>query len=94
MPESQPHDTYRLLFAKKFKKEFYKLDPDTQARIRPKLEALSNDPRPAGVKKLTGYDKRYRIRIGDYRVIYDISDRKVTVYFLRVRHRSDAYRNL
>lgn len=96
MPSSKsaPDKEYRLLFAKKMRKEFRKLDPDTQSRIKPKLYDLKDDPRPSGVKKLTGHNSLYRIRVGDYRVIYRINDEKITVYVLRVRHRSEVYRGL
>ena len=53
--------------------------------------ALAEDPRPHGWQKLTGEDK-YRIRQGDYRVVYTIEDAVVTVTVVRVAHRSDVYR--
>lgn len=56
------------------------------------LERLSADPRPAGVKKLSGADRTYRIRIGDYRVVYEIEDDALLVLVIRVAHRKDVYR--
>lgn len=57
------------------------------------IEALANAPRPTGVEKLRGHQLRYRIRIGDYRVIYDIEDAIVTVVVIDAGHRRDVYRD-
>jgi mRNA interferase RelE/StbE len=56
------------------------------------IDALGEQPRPAGARKLSGAEHRYRIRVGDYRVIYTIEDSSQTVTIERVRHRSAAYR--
>ena len=56
------------------------------------IESLDSDARPSGCKKLVGSDHTYRIRIGDYRVVYDIHDDKLIVLVVRVRHRRDVYR--
>jgi mRNA interferase RelE/StbE len=55
------------------------------------LENLANDPRPHGCKKMQGGDREWRIRIGDYRVVYTIDDAKLLVEVTRIRHRSAAY---
>jgi len=57
-----------------------------------KIEALSVNPRLEGTKKLVGSDAAYRLRVGDYRVIYTIDDGIKIVQIDRVRHRKDAYR--
>lgn len=67
------------------------LPPDTQRRIRPKIDALAFDPRPPGVKKLAGQENLWRVRVGDYRVIYQIHDKILLVLVVRIRHRSGAY---
>lgn len=61
-------------------------------RIVRRIQALSEDPRPPGSEKLAGYDDRYRVRLGNYRVVYLIDDkrREITVY--RIGHRRDVYR--
>lgn len=61
-------------------------------RIVQRIHALAEDPRPNGSEKLAGYDDRYRIRQGNYRVVYLIDDeqREITVY--RIGHRRDVYR--
>ena len=63
-----------------------------QIRIAVVLRELANDPRPAGVVKLAGTEKLWRIRVGDYRVVYEIHDDRLIVLVLRVAHRKDAYR--
>ncbi|MCX7021694.1 MAG: type II toxin-antitoxin system RelE/ParE family toxin [bacterium] len=57
-----------------------------------KIEQLSPEPRPPGVRKLTDSADRYRIRIGDYRVIYQVEDDRLLILIIRVRHRRDVYR--
>lgn len=54
--------------------------------------SLVADPRPAGVKKLSGPESLYRVRVGDYRIVYQIADSELQVLVVRVRHRSTAYR--
>ena len=55
---------------------------------------LGHVPRPAGCRKLSGTDDAYRIRVGDYRIVYQILDRVLIVYVVRVAHRKDVYRGL
>ena len=61
------------------------------ARLRAKMDALSTDPRPSGCKKLKGHSDTYRIRHGDYRVIYSIDDWIKVVKVEKVGHRKDIY---
>jgi mRNA interferase RelE/StbE len=72
-------------------KELKKLSGQLIARIVPRLENLSSNPRPAGCKKLQGGEREFRIRIGDYRVVYMIDDAKMLVEVTRIRHRRDVY---
>ena len=58
------------------------------------IDALARAPRPAGCIQLAGADDAYRIRIGDYRVVYEIADKVLIVYIIRVAHRKDVYRGL
>lgn len=55
------------------------------------IKLLVDTPRPSGVKKLKGYEQTYRIRIGDYRVIYQIKDQEMLILILDSIHRKDAY---
>lgn len=61
-------------------------------RIASAIDALADDPRPSGCKKLVGSEHTYRIRVGDYRIVYDIQGAKLVVSVIRVRHRRDVYR--
>lgn len=72
-------------------KELDALDDTLFARIDRKILALAEDPRPAGCKKLKGYKDQWRIRIGDYRVIYSIDNASKTVTVTHVAHRREVY---
>ncbi|WP_331001031.1 type II toxin-antitoxin system RelE/ParE family toxin [Nostoc commune] len=61
--------------------------------MQPKIDELAIEPRPNGVKKLQGGENTYRIRVGDYRVIYDIFDDVLLVNVIDVGHRSKVYKN-
>lgn len=72
-------------------KELEVLPKKDRNRIVAKIEALANHPRPAGCEKLSGEEK-YRLRQGDYRVLYSIDDPAATVTVVKVGHRRDVYR--
>lgn len=83
--------TYRLLIKSAAKKQMRRL-PDTTFRlIDERIRALRSDPRPPGAKKLVDV-VAWRIRIGDYRVIYEIDDEKLVVRVVAVKPRQSAYR--
>lgn len=69
-----------------------RLSADTLRRIGSHLKALAENPRPSGCRKITGSQNDWRIRIGDYRVIYEIDDPSTTIRVMRVRHRREVYR--
>lgn len=73
------------------RKELERLPAKLIERIFPKLEALGDEPRPAGCKKLKGGQQEWRIRAGDYRVVYTIDDAKLLVSVTRIRNRSEVY---
>lgn len=75
-------------------KELTKLDKPIARRIITAIDALGANPRPSGTRLLVGFANLWRIRIGDYRVIYTIRDAELVVVALRVAHRSDIYRAL
>ena len=83
---------YAVVFARSARKELQNLDPQVARRILKQVEALVNDPRPSGVVKLEGATDLWRIRVGQWRVVYRISDRERLVDVVAVRHRGDAYR--
>lgn len=74
-------------------KELAKLDRPVARRIIRAIDALAPDPRASGARPLVGQPDLWRIRIGDYRVIYTIRDAGLVVLVLRVAHRSRAYRS-
>ena len=74
-------------------RQLSKLPRIAQERIQQRIDALSDDPRPPGTKALAGRSGFYRLRVGDYRVIYEIRDEILTVLVVRVGHRREVYRN-
>lgn len=82
---------YAITFASSAKREVRDLTPEIIQRILPRIRELAKDPRPPGCKKLHGYKDRWRIRIGDYRVIYTIDDATSMVDITRIAHRRDVY---
>ena len=84
--------TYQILLAKSASREIERLPAKIKERIIEALESLQSNPRPKGCKKLVGSARLWRIRSGDYRIIYEINDDKRIVDVNAIRHRSDAYR--
>jgi len=73
------------------RKELDALPDNVLARVIAKLESLSVSPRPAGCKKLKGYKDQWRIRVGDWRVVYIIDDTEQLVSVTRIAHRREVY---
>lgn len=84
--------SYRVTFARSARKELQSLDRQVASRVLDRIRALAEEPRPAGCRKLKGAEELWRIRIGDYRVLYSVNDPESWVDVIAVRHRSDAYR--
>ncbi|WP_427007960.1 type II toxin-antitoxin system RelE family toxin [Pseudarthrobacter sp. H2] len=82
--------SYRVEFTTAAAKEIRKLDAGIRRRILARIADLERDPHPAGCKKLVGEDNAWRIRIGDYRVLYDVVDDSLVVTVVRVTHRRDV----
>lgn len=82
---------YRVALTSSAEKELQGLPAKMVARIVPRLEALAETPRPPGCKKLKGGDKEWRIRVGDYRAVYEIDDAAKTVDVTRIAHRREVY---
>jgi mRNA interferase RelE/StbE len=83
---------YRIKVSNAARKDIERLPANIQRRVLQAIDKLRNDPRPSGVTKLRTSDADYRIRVGDYRVKYEIDDAAQVVTILRARHRKDAYR--
>jgi len=85
-------DTYKIEWKRSAIKELEKLPRPMISRIVSAVDNLSSTPYPQGVRKLAGTEDSYRIRIGNYRVIYKIIENKLIVEIIRVGHRKDVYR--
>ena len=83
---------YEIEFTKEAEKNLKKLPSQIQSRISKAIEGLKTNSRPSGCKKLTAHQRTYRIRIGDYRVIYDIYDNEIKIVVLNAEKREDVYR--
>ena len=83
---------YKILIESNAEKDTNKLDKISFERVIKNILKLSNEPRPMGCKKLKDSVNDWRIRVGDYRVIYDINDDNKEIRIMRVRHRREAYR--
>ena len=83
--------SYRVVIPKSVQKELDRLPDDVLRRILARLAQLETVPRPADVKKLKGRDA-WRMRVGDYRVIYEIHDRQLQILVITVGHRREVYR--
>ena len=83
---------YEITFAKSARKELERLSEPLLTRIIGRIERLGGNPRPVGCKKLVGAEDLWRIRIGDYRVVYSVDDARRLIDISAVRHRSDSYR--
>ena len=81
--------TYRVQVAPAAVRQLRKLDPSARRRLLAAIELLAGQPRPAGAKKLVGGDGEWRVRTGDYRVVYEIRDDVLLV--VAVGHRRDIY---
>jgi mRNA interferase RelE/StbE len=82
---------YQVVLVDRVGKALDALHPEARSRIRAKLEALAGNPRPPGVVRLAGAAGHYRVRVGDYRIVYAIQDQALLVLILRVAHRREAY---
>lgn len=78
--------TYRVEFTTAAAKELRKLDAQIRRRVLSGIAELEREPRPHGVRNLSGYDNAWRVRIGDYRVLYEVIDDQVLVTVVRVAH--------
>jgi len=83
---------YKVIFTKSVKKDFRKIPKLEVSKILNEIEELAKNPRSSKTKKLKG-EKLYRLRLGNYRVIYDIQDNLMLIFVVKLGHRSDIYRN-
>jgi mRNA interferase RelE/StbE len=84
--------SFKLTWRSSTKKDLRKLNSQEIPRIIAAAEALATDPFPHGCEKLAGAEHTYRIRVGDYRVLFEVNTTAQVVEIQRVRHRKDVYR--
>lgn len=83
---------YTISFRRSAEKDMRRLSSSVRDRVIEAVEGLAKSPRPSGCKKLVGSDNAYRIRVGDYRVVYSVDDVVLIVAVEKVRHRGEVYR--
>ena len=83
---------YRVVVERSAEKDLKRLSVEIRARVATVLRSLATNPRPSGSRKLAGTKHDWRVRVGDYRIIYEIADVIRVVRVQRIRHRRDVYR--
>ena len=91
MAETHP---WRVVIHRRAEKTLRRLDGDTLERIRQAIRKLALDAHPSGYKKLSGYDNLFRLRVGDWRIIYAVENDQLIVLVLEISTRGGAYRDL
>ena len=85
-------EPFLIEWRKSTKKDLRRITAADVSKIIAVVTGLADDPRPHGCMKIQGSDLAYRIRVGDYRIIYEIYERRLIVEIVRVKHRRDVYR--
>ena len=85
---------YTLTFSKKFNKSFEKLEKNTQKQVQKALTKLSNDYASCDIVKLSGMNETYRLRTGNYRIIFERTENAFIIIVLDIKHRKEAYKDL
>jgi len=85
---------YRIEVTRRAAKQLSELAAADRKRVARRISALTESPHPKEARKLSGADDLWRIRVGDYRVIYQIQDRILLIVIVRIGHRGDVYRRL
>ena len=85
--------TYTVIIAKSVQKQILQLPASVKLKVQEKILALKSEPRPPGTLKLKGYDHQYRLRVGDYRIRYEIFDEDLKIQILQCKHRREVYRD-
>ncbi len=85
---------YRVFIERNAEKNFKKTPKEIKKKIIAAAVELKNNPRPLNVRKISDSENYYRIKIGDYRIIYEIDEKRKKINIFRIRHRKEAYLNL
>jgi mRNA interferase RelE/StbE len=83
---------YSIQFTRRAQRDFDALDKPVQQRLRIRIDGLASNPFPTGAKRLHGDEPFYRIRVGDYRVVYEVDGKQLIVVVVKVGHRKEIYR--
>jgi mRNA interferase RelE/StbE len=83
---------YEVYLERAAENDLKRLPTTTFHRIIPHIKALAENPRPSSCRKLTGSKNDWRMRVGDYRILYEIDEKAKCVRIMRVRHRREVYR--
>jgi mRNA interferase RelE/StbE len=83
---------FQIIVERSAEKDLKRIASEVRPKLATAIRALAEDPRPPGCRKLVGSDNDWRIRVGSYRVIYDIADEIRIIRITRIRHRKDSYR--
>ena len=86
--------SYRVFIERNAEKNFKKTPKEIKKKFIAAVAELKNNPRPLNVRKISDSESSYRIRIGDYRIIYEIDEKRKKINIFRIRHRKEAYLNL
>jgi len=84
---------YRVEIARRAIKSIARLPHKEQLRVRAAIDLLADDPRPPGCVAMAGQDSVYRVRVADYRILYEVIDDRLVIQVVRVGHRRDVYRS-
>lgn len=82
---------YKVIIKKSAKKEIATLPKNVIKRVLMKIKQLADEPRPSGCRKIVGTENTWRIRVGNYRIIYNVFDDVLIIEVIAVKHRKDAY---
>jgi mRNA interferase RelE/StbE len=86
--------TYRIDFTLAARRQFRKLAPEIRRRLAPIIDSLATEPCPKAAVMLSGLQHAYRLRHGDYRIVYELHDDRFLVLVIRIGHRREVYRGL
>ncbi len=86
------NEPFRVVFRPSARKAFLSFPKPVQARLDTKIQALAANPRGAGTEKLAGVEGTFRVRAGEYRILYEIHDDVLMILVVRIGHRRDVYR--
>jgi mRNA interferase RelE/StbE len=84
---------YRVEFTPRAARDFKSLDGPVRGRIKQRIDSLADNPYPSGIRKIEG-EELYRLRVSDYRILYQVKRKALLVLIVRIGHRGDVYRRI